>query len=200
MTVAGSATSIGRVVADVGHGGFTLHGRVDDLARVTGALRRTVATQTASMVLLAADPGLGRSALIGAVAELAGRRRYAVGRAGVADSRPGPDHQDHRVAVLAPPMGALLTALRAGPDPLLPHDEFVRLAALHDRPLWLVDRLVSILEQRAAAGPVLVALDDFQWADPGTVFALEVLPERLADSPVVWVLSTRANEGSARHC
>jgi DNA-binding CsgD family transcriptional regulator len=37
----------------------------------------------------------------------------------------------------------------------------------------------------------VIAIDDVHWADPLTLFALRVLPGRLAASPVAWVLSSR---------
>jgi hypothetical protein len=38
---------------------------------------------------------------------------------------------------------------------------------------------------------VLIAIDDVQWADRLTRFALRVLPARLAGSPVVWAVTSR---------
>ena len=37
--------------------------------------------------------------------------------------------------------------------------------------------------------PVLVCLDDLQWAHPGTLLALRTLPRKLARSPVAWILA-----------
>ena len=36
----------------------------------------------------------------------------------------------------------------------------------------IVERLAELLERMALEGPLLVAVDDFQWADPSTVTAL----------------------------
>jgi DNA-binding CsgD family transcriptional regulator len=81
---------------------------------------------------------------------------------------------------------------------------FTLLAALHqplggagaaDRPgqpditAGRIGQLQAHLEQRAAAGPVLVSLDDLQWASPATLLALRVLPQQLASSPVAWLLA-----------
>jgi DNA-binding CsgD family transcriptional regulator len=52
-----------------------------------------------------------------------------------------------------------------------------------------IGQLQAHLEQRAAAGPVLVSLDDLQWASPATLLALRVLPRELASSPVAWLLA-----------
>ena len=45
------------------------------------------------------------------------------------------------------------------------------------------------LEQRAAATPVLVCLDDLQWASPATLAALRTLPLDLKRHPVAWLLA-----------
>ncbi|CAM5708796.1 hypothetical protein SGLAM104S_00381 [Streptomyces glaucescens] len=39
--------------------------------------------------------------------------------------------------------------------------------------------------------PVLIGLDDVQWADPLSRFALQHLPVRLRTSPVLWLLTSR---------
>ncbi len=64
---------------------------------------------------------------------------------------------------------------------------------------WLLDRFRTLLEQRAGDGPVLVSLDDVQWADRATLAALRVLPGRLAAYPVAWQLarSTAGGSGAA---
>jgi DNA-binding CsgD family transcriptional regulator len=66
--------------------------------------------------------------------------------------------------------------LRSGPD-------FVqtRIAELRER-----------LVREAAATPVLVCLDDLQWASQETLLALRVLPRELARSPLAWILARTA--------
>ena len=53
----------------------------------------------------------------------------------------------------------------------------------------MVDHIRTLLERRAAASPVLVGLDDLQFADPATLFALRLLAQQLASYPLVWSLS-----------
>ena len=45
------------------------------------------------------------------------------------------------------------------------------------------------LQQRAAAAPVLVCLDDLHWASPATLAALRTLPRDLKRHPVAWLLA-----------
>ena len=45
------------------------------------------------------------------------------------------------------------------------------------------------LEELAAAGPVLVTVDDVQWADQATMHAFRSLPRLLASYPLSWILA-----------
>ena len=51
------------------------------------------------------------------------------------------------------------------------------------------DSVRARLEQRAAAAPVLVCLDDLHWASPATLAALRALPKDLRRHPVAWLLA-----------
>jgi DNA-binding NarL/FixJ family response regulator len=51
------------------------------------------------------------------------------------------------------------------------------------------------LERRAAVAPVLVSLDDLQWASPAMLAALRSLPGELKGHPIAWILA----RSSARH-
>ena len=63
---------------------------------------------------------------------------------------------------------------------------------------WLLQDLEAMLERAALDGPLLISLDDLQWADSGTAAALRALPVRLADLPVAWILAFRPGQGSAQ--
>ncbi|MFG2480640.1 AAA family ATPase [Streptomyces fagopyri] len=67
------------------------------------------------------------------------------------------------------------------------------LAAADDQRLWLLDSIADALEERAQRAPVAVLVDDAQWADPATLFALRTLPHRLAAARVLWVLALRSD-------
>jgi hypothetical protein len=55
----------------------------------------------------------------------------------------------------------------------------------------IVDCIVDLVEQLALDGPVALALDDVQWADPSTLLTLRFLARRLADLPLALVLTAR---------
>ena len=87
------------------------------------------------------------------------------------------------------PLAPLLSAL---PDSLEERGsrfpEHPRAAAGRHR---LLDRLAEVVEARAVRAPVAVLFDDVHWADPATLRALRVLPNRLAGSPIAWLTAGR---------
>lgn len=156
-----------------------LRGRSDAMSRALAALDRAARTGQGALVVISGEPGIGKSAVLRAVVEQASRAGFKVGN--------GKAEQSDQIAPGAP----LLVSLRSGPQPLLVGDAFASLAPLYEKPLWLVDRISALLEEMAEHTPVLIAIDDVQWADRLTRFALRVLPARLAGSPVVWAVASR---------
>ena len=63
-----------------------------------------------------------------------------------------------------------------------------------DSDYWIVHELHGLLEEAAFERPLLVAVDDVQWADGATLLALRTLPERLAGSPILWLFAQRTGE------
>ncbi|OYN76323.1 hypothetical protein CG716_22115 [Mycolicibacterium sphagni] len=156
-----------------------LRGRDGELAGVATLLRRASGEGRGALICLRGEAGMGKTALVQAIAAEAVDAGFAVGL--------GKAEELHQIAAGAP----LLVALRSGPNPLLDADSFAALAPLHHQPLWLVDRIASLLADLSARTPVLIVIDDAQWADPVTRFALDTLPSRLAGSPVVWLVASR---------
>ena len=156
-----------------------LRGRLLELERARDVLDETAATGQASAILISGSPGIGKSAVLERIVQRAERSGFAVGR-NKAD-------ETDQIA----PMALLLLALRHGSDPLVTRQAFSDLAPLRDQPLWLIDQLIAILEERSMNTPILIALDDVQWADRLTFSCLRLMPARLAGSPIVWALSVR---------
>ena len=158
-----------------------LVGRAREVSQATAVLARTAATGEGAVLLVAGEAGIGKTAFVTEVARQARRLGYAAG-----SGRAEPIGQ---IAAGAP----LLVALRSGPAPLLAAADFGALAPLHGQPLWLADRIADLLDARAQRDPLLLAIDDYQWADPLSQFAVRVLAGRLAGLPVVWLLASRGD-------
>jgi DNA-binding CsgD family transcriptional regulator len=59
-----------------------------------------------------------------------------------------------------------------------------------------VEQLGAILDRASAHQPILVTVDDIQWADQITLLSLSILPARLFAVPVLWVLARRPHPAS----
>lgn len=131
------------------------------------------------MIVFSGEAGIGKTAVLDAVLAEAERMGYGVGRSKA--------EEGNQIAPMAP----VLLALREGRSPLMSTNAFRDLASLRDEPIWLMDHITGALEERAMRCPVLVAIDDLQWADRLTISCLRIMPARLAGYPVVWILTTR---------
>src|ERR1700759_5687919 len=143
-----------------------LRGRSAERTAGRGPPRRAVRTGRGGMLLVTGEPGIGKSALLAAVAAEAGPLGFRVGAAAVV--RPVGAGADGSGAGLAAGLEALLLALRSGPEPLLPTAELTELAGLAEQagdratagvPVLLLDRMADLLADRAAESPVLIVVD-----------------------------------------
>lgn len=172
-----AASGAGRLEARAGAG--PLVGRAAELARLTALLRRAAGCRVA---VVEGAPGIGKTRLL---------REF-----GVSAARAGWDVRHAQGGELIRPVayGLLLEAFhgtRAGeaveqlaadaaPDPV--------------RRLGRVRDTARALRSAAAERPVLVALDDVQWADPDSADLLGYLLRSLGDAPVAFVLAHRRGE------
>ena len=138
-----------------------------------------------TVALIEGGGGMGKSRLLGEVATMA--RRLSI-RVGIGETNP----RDSDVQ-----LSALMEALFDGSAPILGRRvELLDARTAVEQRYWLLQNLEAWLEQAALKVPVLVCLDDLQWADSGTAAALRALPARLATAPVAWVLAYRPGQGS----
>lgn len=155
-----------------------LRGREAELARLE---ELTVSAQqgVGGVVVVVGAAGIGKSRLLAHVCERAAVAGLlvAVGRADELD----------RVT----PWGPLLRAFRSSQPPVLAASYLDSLRRLSDQRLAVIDQMEDALEQACASSPVLLVLDDLQWADPATLLALGKLPFALFSYPVAWVLALR---------
>src|SRR5580692_13034298 len=149
------------------------------MASALSALRGSCQHGTSASVLISGPAGIGKSALLAEICEQATRMKIRVGW-----SKCDPIEQVW-------PGAPVIAALRAGRDPLTTADQYEQIAGAIGEPLLLADRIASRLEELAAVQPLLIAIDDLQWADRVSRFLLRSLVSRLAGLPVVWIFASR---------
>ncbi|WP_204040648.1 helix-turn-helix transcriptional regulator [Acrocarpospora phusangensis] len=137
--------------------------------RAVAEVIRAAGDGQGAVLLVESQAGMGKSRLLAEAGAAARARGFALA-AGAAEE-------------LAPliPMAPLFMA--AGQSPELAGPD------LHTR---LLEQLRAAL---AARTPLLVTVDDLQWADPTTLTAVRSLQWRLAELPVGWILARTVTEG-----
>lgn len=138
-----------------------------------------------SALLVAGEPGIGKSALLDALVEHAHAAGFLVLEAlcdELGRAQPfGPlveamRRADLFVPGIAPDPGADLAAHPGRPSPFATGPE------LRAR---LVDAIVGNIERRCARSPVAVVVDDIHWADGATLLVLSTLARRTPDLPLL---------------
>lgn len=151
-----------------------LRGRVGELRSVVELLD-SAATGHGAILLVDGAPGIGKTRLLAAAEDRATHHGFSLARAH-ADELPRP-------LPLAP--------LFAGLDLAPPGGTRARGPATQGQMLACLEKLAVQTGKLAARGPVLITLDDVQWADVTTIAALRALPTWLAEYPIGWVLLRR---------
>lgn len=95
------------------------------------------------------------------------------------------------------PLALLTDAFRDADPPLLTRADLRDLARLEDQRIGLLDRLGAALERRAVGCPVLVTIDNAEWTDPATAWAVAALARRLRTLPIGWLLTRQWQPGKA---
>lgn len=150
-----------------------LVGRAGELGRLD-ALAASAAAGAGGRLVLVGQPGMGKSALLGALERQARRRHVPVLPARAAEGGAG------RSLLV----DLLESGTRPGPGAAEPGQPAVRTA--HE-----------ILLGLARAGPVVLLIDDAHLADPTSLRALHAASERLGPSPVAMALATPPNTAAA---
>jgi DNA-binding CsgD family transcriptional regulator len=164
---------------------LSLRGRDAQLAALDRCLAEA-ASGASAVTIIEGGPGLGKTTLLRAALASATGQRFRTGH--------GTSDPIEAVVDLAP----LTEALFAGDPPLLDRAALPEAHASLEQRFWLLQDIQGLLERAAMDGPILICLDDLQWADNGTAAALRWLLPRLADLPVAWLLAIRPGQGSAQ--
>jgi DNA-binding CsgD family transcriptional regulator len=163
----------------------TVRGRDAELAALGVWLDR-VRAGVSAVTVVEGGPGMGKSRLLREALKIARRMSFRVGS--------GAAEPVESAVELAP----LMAALFEGPEPLLNREALRALPALPEQRYWLLQDVQALLERAALEGPLLVCLDDLQWADSGTAAALRALPARLEALPIAWLIAVRPDQGSTQ--
>jgi predicted ATPase/class 3 adenylate cyclase len=175
-----------------------------ELRTLRDALHRVEQTSTCQVVTVMGGAGIGKSRLVAEfVSQISGETVLAQGRCvpygeGIT-FRPVVEVLQQLAGITVsdnpPTATAKLAALLAGaPDAAMVTDRIKGLLAEDDAPasvqetFWALRRLV---QQVAADRPVVLVLDDIQWAEPTLLDLLEYLSEWLLDTPVLLVCLAR---------
>ena len=126
---------------------------------------------SAAVAVLEGPAGIGKTRLVDEVVARAGRGRFRCLRAACEQT-------------LGRPFGPLLDALAAAGQGVPPGSE--------PSEYRLVEELSDRLERLSASAPLLLAVDDLQWADPSTLTALRRAARRLALRPVTILAAVRS--------
>jgi len=161
-------------------------GREAEIQALGEALGR-VASGGPAIVLVEGEAGIGKTRVLaevlqdacgrgmqvaeGRAEELERTRPFGVLAAAFGCARSSADPRRAAIAGLlaAPPAGEL-SPITVTSDP-----------GLHFR---VVDAFTDLVEELALAGPLVLGLDDLQWADPSSLLTLGVLARRISDLPV----------------
>lgn len=154
-----------------------LRGRGESLGDALAAARHVRVTGSSGVVLVTGPAGIGKTALLTEIGRQAARGQFRVTLTNC--------DEIEQVSPGAP----VVAALRSGHEPLISADEYEELGRV--QPLVLADRVAAHLEKAAANAPLVIAIDDLQWADRVSLFLLRTLIARLVGLPVLWVLSSR---------
>jgi DNA-binding SARP family transcriptional activator len=184
---------IRRAQADSGERAFRLFGRIAELEALKQAVRNAIGGGVA-LIQIEGETGLGKTRLIDELsAELEDVR---VGRASCSELE--------RHLPYVPLAAALRDALTgvdldAAPLPALSQilPELALIEAKHEfDELDVLEALVALIVKHA---PLVLLLDDLQWADPRTLAALEYLRRRGGDVSAALVTAARATDVSPEH-
>jgi DNA-binding CsgD family transcriptional regulator len=152
----------------------------------TRALLRRAERGGGGVLLVDGEPGAGKSLLLHHCVDEAAERGFSLAA--------GTGSRLERALPLATLRGAMPGLFAAGPR----EDEAgPGMTSAADATRWWTDRIREFLRRRAAAGPVLVCLDDLQWACPGTLAVVRALARDLRGDRVAWLLARSDTFASA---
>ncbi|TPG35063.1 LuxR C-terminal-related transcriptional regulator [Mycolicibacterium hodleri] len=156
-----------------------LRGRDEQMAAAAEILHAALVDGRAGTIVVRGPAGCGKSRLMSSIVGAAGDLRF--------DVLAGSGDMDATSMPLAP----LLQAVLGGAPPLMDRLSVQELLSNDDARYVIIEEIIESLERVARRQPLLIAIDDIQFSDPTTLFALRVMAERLSAEPVVWMVGVR---------
>lgn len=177
-----------------------LVGRADELATLVRALDAATAG-SGSVVVLAGEPGIGKTTLAGALAARARAQgvRAVWGRAWDSGGAPAywawrqvvrtlaEDFDDGELRAAAGPGARWLVSIAPELDERLPGADPVAPAEAEQARFALFDALAAFLRASASRGPLVVLFDDLHAADVATLRALDFVAHLARELPLLVV-------------
>jgi predicted ATPase len=155
-----------------------LLGRDAELQTLTACLDRARAGSVA-VAVLEGPAGIGKTRLVNELIARAERDGFRCLRAACEET-------------LGRPFGPLLDALAAAGQLVSPGSGAAAVGASRPSEYRLVEELSDRLERLSATGPLLLSVDDLQWADPSTLTAIRRAARRLALGPATILVVVRS--------
>jgi DNA-binding SARP family transcriptional activator/tetratricopeptide (TPR) repeat protein len=167
--------------------GPTIVGRLGEMEALRHAW--TEAKGATRFVVVEGEPGIGKTCLLEAIAAEAADDGALVTW--------GRTHESGAAPAYWPWLGAMRTLVDHRPDLAARLDPLLDPAVVGDAGpagFRLHEAVASALETAAAHAPVVVLLDDLQWADAATLDLIAFLTTRLVDAPVLVGVTLRTLE------
>jgi DNA-binding SARP family transcriptional activator len=171
-------------------------GRETERARIAAALDRAADGRT-QWVLLEGEPGIGKTFMLEHLCDDAALRGFMVtwGRASESGSSPAfwpwlPPLRGLLAADfdLAEPMRSLIA------DLLSPIDAGQPVAGAPTARFQLFEAIAALLQRAAHRQPLVIALDDLQWADPASLELIDLLTGYVLGAPLLFAFTVRELE------
>ena len=200
FTTSGGATTPTSAARAVAPATLPLTGRTKELATLTGALHEADAGRGAS-VILSGESGIGKTRLATTIVDLAMKRGFtvAVGRAYPVEAGvPYAVFSDALLPVLRTLEPSVLSLLTRGGNaelmqlfPALATTERVATSAPRGDPAELKARLLwnftQFLSRFAAKRPLLLVLENLQWADSSSLELLHFVARQIASERILLI-------------